>query len=410
MSAHQLVRRYVALVAQNSPLTPRLRKLKGPKVVLAYAGRSLPTGESEALADIIDRATSRVCDGGDAYIPKPLRGAYSKAPHFISGPPQMWLFFQHGPGDVRTMLLCYYALDAVRKEHETDTDTSGGAPLDPKKPALHAEAQDNLARFTDAGDNPLSIERQLQRDAEEAALNARVDIEAEEDARLCAAGVEYFHTRKNPKHRQVFHAICRDITETDKAIKKRFGVAAKTVSDIRKKLESLAEEFQTAPPEEGAPVEVPTTAPDVPYDGMLTQIADAVEGVTVYLAETINAPEIDGELDGGASEKTLRSYRRRDSGFATGSSKREYSDRALITGREKRWDNDPENQMEIALRAERTLMENKSAEMVQAMQELATKFGVPLEALLNSATVHLALRSTDATLSNTIRGPKRSEQ
>ena len=67
MSEHQALRRYVARVAANSPLTPRLRKL---------VGRKLPTGENEALADVIDRATLKLCG--------------EQTPYFIRSVPDLW--------------------------------------------------------------------------------------------------------------------------------------------------------------------------------------------------------------------------------------------------------------------------------------------------------------------------------
>ncbi|HEY2682164.1 MAG TPA: hypothetical protein VGI93_01535 [Steroidobacteraceae bacterium] len=382
MNPHQLVREYVKRVARISPLALRLRKLGG-----------------EALADIVDRATARVCDR--SVRPRPLRGTYDEIPYFIAAAPQLWLFFQRGPSDVKTLLLCHWSLDAARKQYEVDTDTSGGAPLDPKALKFDTEAEGDLARHSEAGQAfAMAPERLLEQEAQDEAEAAALEYRRH---RLREAAVKYFKTLKRP-HRRVFCAICPTLAslEVHRAdvvngvISARYGVAPATVSKIRAKLESLADEFQTAPPDASGPEPVGESA-------AITSIADED-------LEKLRMPEVDDHDD--ISENILHGYAQRqdlswlarDKRWSGG--RRMYSDRALVTGnyRHRDWD-DPARIAERDQFARRGFSDFE----MRMLEKRSAEAGFDLAKVLRDLDDALAKRALDSMLANSI-APKRGKR
>jgi hypothetical protein len=307
MSARQAVRRYVALVAKHGPLAPRLGKLgKG------------------AVADVIDRATLRLCNEG--------------VPHFIN-PPGLWPFFCAQPSSASTMMLCHRALDAARKRYIKETSVSGGAPLNPTTSKLDTDALANLSRFTEAGQAVAAepsrmLEQQTQLEAEAAALEYRKQIEAEEVAKLRQALSEY--ARKLPKkQRRALALVVFDTQLTGSRIAAKCGVAPSTVSKIRANVEELADKILTIAPEEHA------TAPEAHdeehdvRDASVEQIAEALDSsAALDLAEILQAPDVDEDV----AENVMQGYARRqdlswlnkDQRWSGG--KRMYGDAELVTG------------------------------------------------------------------------------
>jgi hypothetical protein len=277
--------------------------------------------------------------------------------------------------------------------------------------------QENLSRLTEAGqqlaNDPIKLfEQKVQTAAEENLIAAQRDlrskVEAAEDARVCAAGVEYYG--KLPRlHRPAFHAICAG-ESVDATIATRCGVARATVARIRATLDGLADQFQTLPPYEveggASVVEVPV-APDVPQaeSKLVTRIDDiscaAVEeeaqpgnfgaGVALNFAEMMHIPEIDG-----ADDSTLHIARRTDRvmGSRWGRGAKMFDAAELVNG--NRYGGKFDDPANIALRAERELMMCYSESEMKEMQDMADKFGVYLQGLLKSAAVHRALRLHEA--------------
>jgi hypothetical protein len=290
--------------------------------------------------------------------------------------------------------------------------------------------QENLSRLTEAGqqlaNDPIKLfEQKVQTAAEENLIAAqrelRSKVEAAEDARVCAAGVEYYG--KLPRlHRPAFHAICAG-ESVDATIATRCGVARATVARIRATLDGLADQFQTLPPYEveggASVVEVPSLAPDVPQvESKLTTRIDDIScaaaeeeaqpgnfgaGVALNFAEIMHIPEIDG-----ADDSTLHIARRTDRvmGSRWGLGPKMYDAAELVTGVERYGGRyaDPSKIAERDQYANRKF----SARGMRILEKKAAEAGFDLNGFLRAIDSFLTKRALDSLLTEMIVfAPKR---
>ena len=286
--------------------------------------------------------------------------------------------------------------------------------------------QENLSRLTEAGqeraNDPVKLlENQTQESAEENLLAAqrelRAKVEAVEDARVRAAGVEYYG-KLHRNHRPVFHAICAG-ESVDATIATRCGVARATVARIRATLEGLADQFQTLPPydvEGGASAVNVPVAPDVSRveSKLVTRIEDSGDvqpenlggDNALRLAETLHIPEIDGAADNTLHLSAARSSERL-LGSRWGRGSKMFNATELVTGNERYGGRyaDP------AKIAERDQYANKkfSAAEMRTLERKSTEAGFDLTGYLRAIDSFLTKRALDSLLADTlVFAPKRS--
>ena len=283
--------------------------------------------------------------------------------------------------------------------------------------------QENLSRLTEAGQERANdavklLENQTQESAEDNLIAAqrelRAKVEAVEDARVRAAGVEYY-SKLPVEHRPVFRAICAG-ESVDKTIATRCGVARATVKRIRATLKGLADQFQSETPYEveggASAVEVPLI-PDAwqTESKLITRIEDSsYEDVQLgadnglRIAEKLHIPEIDG-----GDHNTLHISRRSDRvmGSRWGRGPKMYDAAELVTGVERYGGrfNDP------ARIAERDQYANRkfSARDMQTLEKKSAEVGFDLTGFLRAIDSFLTKRALDLLVAETIVfAPKRS--
>jgi hypothetical protein len=268
------------------------------------------------------------------------------------------------------------AIDASFKQYVKETEVGGGEEeLDPT-------THDALGRYTEAGqayamEPTRNLDKWESLGAEDAVLEYRKQIEADENAKLQRAVEAYARTLLVPAHLAALKLICSDPQLPNSAVGARVslhrarGIAPSKVKSIRAQVEKLADKVLTLPPEEGSS-EVEASPAAVPHDETLTQIAEALHSnAALDLAAIFQAPDVDAA---DISENILRNYARSNSTSAFmrdnwSGGRRRYSDVELVTGSRYggRWA-DP---AKIALRDERKQHANKFSDV--EMRELREK-------------------------------------
>jgi hypothetical protein len=410
---------------------------------------------TEAKSAVIKGTVARLMEP-DAVFPYALRKRLAPRPLVVKGVPAGWLgswrpisstlweawltvhhqYIERGSFwfeelSAAKQKLIDNALDAERQAFIKSTSVSGGPSADEK---LDPTALENLSRLTEAGqayarEPARDIEKWERLGAEDAALEYRKQIEAEENAKLRQALNEY--ARKLPqKQRRALNLICFDLKLTGATIAVRCRVSEATVSKIRANVEELADKILTIPPEEGASIAEPPAS--VPHDETITQIAEAgeVEGAevdatadlsratvhsdTLDLGATYQAPDVDADV----SESALHGYARHKKSSALmrdnwSGGRRRYSDVELVTGR--RYGGRYDDPAKIALRDERKQHANKFSDVeMRELRQKAAAAAFPLNTFLRAIDAYLtkqAAKSADALLGGTIPPkPKPSDQ